>query len=71
MFLSSTRGAPKLQDEVCFLRLPLGFPAVPRRFVHTGLSGPPVPTENSYSLQCNGLRTRSVPENLVCRAVIC
>ena len=30
-----------------------------------------VPTENSYSLRCNGLRTRSVPGNLLCRAVIC
>jgi hypothetical protein len=30
-----------------------------------------VPTENSYSLQCNGLRTRSVPGNLLCRGVIC
>jgi hypothetical protein len=38
--LSSRRGASKLQDEVCFLCLPPGFPAVPRYFVHTGLSYP-------------------------------
>jgi hypothetical protein len=31
----------------------------------------PVPTENSYSLPCNGLRTRSLPGNLLCRGVIC
>ena len=40
--LSSRRGASKLQDEFCFLCLPPGFPAVPRYFVHTGLSRPPL-----------------------------
>ncbi len=40
--MSSRRGASKLQDEVCFLCLPPGFPAVPRYFVHTGLSHPPL-----------------------------
>ena len=40
--VSSRRGAPKLQDEVCFLCLPPGFPAVPQYFVHTRLSRPPL-----------------------------
>ncbi len=40
--LSSRRGASKLQDEVCFLCLPPGFPAVPQYFIHTKVALQPL-----------------------------
>jgi hypothetical protein len=42
-----SRFLPMLQVQICFLRLPPGFPAVPQHFNH--VSADPIPSQQDLS----------------------